>query len=43
MTIHFAVIGNIASPTRKFVNDVRAQGTGHFILEPEKIEIGVDD
>ena len=32
----FAVIGSIASTTRKFVNDVRAQAIGHFISELEK-------
>ena len=37
MTIRFAAIGNIACTTRKSVNDVRVQGTGHFILEPDKI------
>ena len=38
----FAVIGTIASITRKFVNDVRAQVIGHFIFELEKFEIRVD-
>ena len=33
----FAVIGSIASTTRKFVNDVREQAIGHFIFELEKI------
>ena len=33
----FAVLGSIASITRKFVNDVRAQAIGHFIFELEKI------
>ena len=37
MTIRFAVIGNIACTTRKFVKEVTAQETGHFILEPGKI------
>ena len=32
-----AVIGSIASTTRKYVNEVRAQAIGHFIFELEKI------
>ena len=32
----FAVIGSIASTTRKLVNEVRAQAIGHFIFELEK-------
>ena len=38
-----SVIGSIASTTRKFVNDVRAQAVGHFIFELEKLEIRVED
>ena len=37
MSVCFAVTGRIASTTRKFVNDVRAQAIGHFIFELEKL------
>ena len=33
----FAVLGSIASTTRNFANDVRAQAKGHFIFELKKI------
>ena len=39
----FAVMGSIASTTRKFGNDVRAQAIEHFIFELEKIGMRVED
>ena len=39
----FAVIGSIASTTRKFVNDVRAQAIGYFIFELLREEISVKE
>ena len=39
----FAVIGSIASSTRKLINNVRAQAIEYFILELEKLELHVDD
>ena len=44
MSACFAVIGSIASTTRKFVDDFRTQAVGYFIFELTKIiEIRVDD
>ena len=37
MTACFGEIDSIASTSAKFVNDVRAQGIGHFIFELQKI------
>ena len=37
MTASFAVIGSIASTTRKFINNVRAQTQRHLIFEPKKV------
>ena len=39
----FTIIGSIASTTRKFVNDVRAQAMGHFIFELLREEISVKE
>ena len=39
----FAVIGNIAATTRKFVNNVRAQAEGILSYNWKKLEIRVDD
>ena len=36
-------MGSIASTTRKFGNDVRAQAIEHFIFELEKIGMRVED
>ena len=44
MSACFAVIGSIASTTRKFVDDFRTQAVGYFVFELTKIiEIRVDD
>ena len=39
----FAVLGNIASSTRKLVNNVTAQAIGPFIFNWKKLEISDDD
>ena len=43
MAACFAVIGSIASSTRKLINNVEVKAIEHFALELKKLELHVDD